>query len=385
MHTYPGVEAASDTTIEITFQYKRVRCRERLKMAPTPANMKRAFQQLATIKDAINRGVFNYAETFPDSPRARRFNQKPAKKIPTIGEYLHTWLEERKKKLKASTWNDYRKIVKTLTEALGDVSVPELKRPIIKAWISKRPGSNKRLANIQSVLRAALDEAVSDDIIEHNPMANWAYKNADAVKEEDDVDPFTIEEEAAILAAIREPQSRHLFKFCFWSGMRTSEVVALRWGDIDWLRGTAHVRRALTQAAGAAETPKTKSSKREVKLLAPALEALMQQKPYTFLLNAEIFHNPRTNAPWTGDQPIRHGVWVPALQRSGVRYRRPYQTRHTYASRMLTAGESPMWVAEQMGHNDWGMIRRVYGKFIPDMIPNAGNSAVAMFTERKIG
>jgi hypothetical protein len=30
---------------------------------------------------------------------------------------------------------------------------------------------------------------------------------------------------------------------------------------------------------------------------------------------------------------------------------------------MLTAGESPMWVAQQMGHSDWGMIRRVYGRW----------------------
>lgn len=50
-----------------------------------------------------------------------------------------------------------------------------------------------------------------------------------------------------------------------------------------------------------------------------------------------------------------------ALKKAGVRYRRPYQTRHTFASMLLSAGEHPMWVAQQMGHSDWTMIAQVYG------------------------
>lgn len=51
---------------------------------------------------------------------------------------------------------------------------------------------------------------------------------------------------------------------------------------------------------------------------------------------------------------------------------------------MLTAGESPMWVAQQMGHKDWTMIARVYGKWIKDAQPEAGNKAVAMFSEKHV-
>ena len=92
-----------------------------------------------------------------------------------------------------------------------------------------------------------------------------------------------------------------------------------------------------------------------------------------------VFLNPRTDEPWTGDQPIRRTLWTHALKRAGVRYRRPYQTRHTYASMMLSAGESPLWVAQQMGHSDWTMIARVYGRWIPDADPNAGDKAVEIF------
>ena len=47
----------------------------------------------------------------------------------------------------------------------------------------------------------------------------------------------------------------------------------------------------------------------------------------------------------------------------------------------LTAGESPIWVAQQMGHKDWTMIAKVYGKWIPDSQPDAGSKAVQMFSE----
>ena len=48
---------------------------------------------------------------------------------------------------------------------------------------------------------------------------------------------------------------------------------------------------------------------------------------------------------------------------------------------MLSAGESPMWVAQQMGHSDWTMIARVYGRWIPEAAPDAGQKAVRIFAE----
>ena len=61
----------------------------------------------------------------------------------------------------------------------------------------------------------------------------------------------------------------------------------------------------------------------------------------------------------------------PTLIRVGVRCRQPYQIRHTYTCMMLTAGESIAWLAQQMGHTDWDMLRRIYAKYIKDSILDA--------------
>jgi integrase len=377
-----GVKAASETSIEITFTYRGKRCRERIKLTPTPPNLKRAAQHRAAILDAIQKGTFEYRVTFPDSPRAGLFVERQGDVL-TVAKYLDDWLERQRVHLKASTYDGYRKtVIDHLSPAFGTLRLSDIKRPQLKNWCAKQKISNKSLRNRLSVLRAALGEALQDDLIEVNPLYGWQFKNREAPDTEDDVDPFTAEEQLLILEKL-SGQERNLFAFAFWTGMRTSELIGLEWGDVDFNRGTVQVRRSLTRAAIAikseGETPKTKSGRRDVKLLAPALAALTAQKEHTYITGEQIFNNPRTDKRWSGDLTIR-SAWKRALQLAKVRYRRPYQTRHTFASMMLTAGESPMWVAQQMGHKDWTMIARVYGKWIKDAQPEAGNKAVEMFS-----
>lgn len=372
-----GVKAASASSIEITFMFRGVRCRERIALKPTPPNLKRAEQHRAAILYAIQCGTFDYRTTFPGSPRAALFAEYKGEVL-TVEQHLETWLSGMKPHVKASTWSGYEKDVRILIAALGAERLADLNRPRIKQWCQGLTCGNKRIANLLSVLRTALASAVDDELIEANPIREWTYERKEAPREKDDVDPFTGEEQAAILLEL-DGQGANLIRFALWTGLRTSELVALDWGDIDWLRGEIRVRRAMTQAADEPEETKTRAGDRRVKILPPAMDALQAQKGHTFLKGQEVFQNPRTGERWAGDQPIRKTLWAHALKRAGVRYRRPYQTRHTYASMMLSAGEHPMWVAQQMGHSDWSMISRVYGKWIPDAAPDAGSKAVRLF------
>lgn len=339
--------------------YRGQRCRERVALKPTPANLKRAEQHRAAIMHAIAANTFNYAATFPKSNNATKFAEQPGDAQSTE-TYLEAWLAGKKKHLKDSTYNGYRKIVDgQLIPWFGQIKLAVLHRRDVRARLDKIEATNKTMANIQSVLRAALADAVDDELIEVNPLAGWCYAKIEAPRDENEIDPFSKDEQAAILANV-VGQGRNLIQFALWSGLRTSELVALDWGDVDFVRGVVMVSRAMTQQSSAAEVPKTTAGRREVKLLVGALEALTAQKAHTWLAGAEIFQNPNTGERWTGDQPIRKTLWTYVLKRAGVRYRKPYQTRHTYASMMLSAGEHPMWVAKQMGHADWTMIARVY-------------------------
>ena len=176
---------------------------------------------------------------------------------------------------------------------------------------------------------------------------------------------------------------RNMFQFLFWTGLRTSELVALLWRDIDFVKGTVKISRAKTQASVSPEITKTKKGTRTVKLLQDALDALIAQKAHTFLAGGAVFLNHFDGQPWKGDRRIRENAWIPALKKAGVRYRYPYQTRHTYASMMLTAGEEPLWLAQQMGHSDTTMIYRNYASWITTKDDTAGMKAVKMFGKKK--
>ena len=373
---YEGARPISSRSIEIDFYYQGTRCRERLQLEPTPANLRKAAQHCAAVKSSIDNGTFDYQVTFPRSPRARKFIRKDR-----LDQYLKNWLEAKKPTIKASTHKDYRKIIEgQLTPQFGHLMLAELKRGHVRDWAATLTCGNKRISNIISPLRAALDDAMHDELITHNPLAGWHYRKIEPPKEIDDIDPFSTEEQAAILAALPN-EGVPLIQFALWTGLRTSELVGLEWGDIDWRQNRCRITRAITQASkGEAETTKTTAGTRTIDLLPRAIAALKAQKAMSYLHpSGRVFINPRTSEPWTGDQAIRKTLWTHALKRAGVRYRRPYQTRHTYASMMVSSGEPLAWVSKQMGHTSVVTTARIYAGWIPTTNSQAGMLADKRF------
>lgn len=383
-----GVTIVSDSSYEIAFTYKGKRCRERVKAKPCPANTRKLTQFRAAVLHAIEKGEFDYAKTFPDSRHAAALAERPGDAL-TVEAYFDKWLARKKVEIKASTYKGYELIVnRWVIPKFGKMLLSDLKRAPIRDWLAtidekkEKKVSNKRLSNIQSCMRSALGDAADDELIDANPLAGYTYARAERPaegQESDEIDPLSPVEQAAVLAKLGAG-NRNMVQFALWTGLRTSELIALNWSDIDFVGGHVRVRRALTrEAKGIAEFPKTAAGRRDIRLLSPAAEALKAQKELTFLmeLDGPIFTT-SAGERFSGSHQIWR-IWQAALKRAGVRYRNPYQTRHTYASMMLSAGEHPMWVAKQMGHADWTMIARVYGRWMPSADAEAGTRAVEKF------
>jgi integrase len=109
------------------------------------------------------------------------------------------------------------------------------------------------------------------------------------------------------------------------------------------------------------KTTKTTSGTRAVELQPESRKAIEAQEAFT-KKEHRVFHDPTTDKPWKGDHIIRKRLWIPALNNSGVDYSNPYLTRHSFVSMLLSRGKNSLWVVQQMGHKDWGVIRKVYGR-----------------------
>jgi len=381
---------ARGSGFQISFTFKGRRRKETLRLPITKPNLQYAIDtRSAIIRQIQLNGTFDYHEFFPGGKNAHLYGITPSKK--TVKEALEEYLKEMNGKLAFSTWEDYRKSVHNqLIPIFGPFRLPDLSVLHIQKWVNGRTSTVKRTRNVLIPLSEVLEEAARTGIIPRNPLRDVRIKahsgsqeiNEDEIEaeieDEDNVDPFTLSEINAILASAMEtPQFYNLVQFAFWTGLRTSELIALRWNHIDLDAGTLRVVAA--KVRGRLKRPKTKAGRRTVKLLPLAIEALRRQYVHTGKAGKEVFHDPRYNEPWSGDKPIRETFWRPILKRAGVRYRKPYQTRHTYASMLLSAGENPLWVAQQMGHEDWGMLRKHYGHWLPDYDRDAGALAVSVW------
>ncbi|WP_244073483.1 tyrosine-type recombinase/integrase [Nitrosomonas sp. PY1] len=343
---------------QIAFTYQGVRCRELIPIPPTKTAQKELALKLQSIKYEIKTGTFDYNRHFPYSKKAKEFLKKRPDRY-TIKEALINWLRHNQANLQKSTLQDYNSaIYHHLIPIFGDLAIAELTASKVKEWLSELPCSNKRKGNILTPLRQTFEELYHDEIIDKNPLTR--VKNLPNKAREPE--PFTQEEITRILNELTG-QAKNLIQFAFYSGLRTSELIALRWQDVDFDNNRVFVRQAYVR--GQLKSTKTKSGKREVTLQPQAKEALFNQKTFTKQQNETVFHDPHTNQPWRNDQPIRKRIWIPALKQANIKYRNPYQTRHTFASTLLSRGEKPLWVAQQMGHKDWSMIIKVYGRWIP--------------------
>ena len=157
-------------TINITFTYRGIKCREPLSnLDVTAKNIKYAERTLGEIHNKIERGTFVYAEYFPRSSRLKVFGNAAAGK--TVAKYLDDYLvicETRR--LSPSTVQGYKKC-KSALSALHNIPASEFTPSLIKNWIQDQTTTLKTIRNQLSFLRSPLDEAVTDGLLAINPVS----------------------------------------------------------------------------------------------------------------------------------------------------------------------------------------------------------------------
>jgi integrase len=371
--TGTGVEIR-ETSIRLSFTLAGVTYKELLRLngkalPPTAANVKFAHRHAAEVKRAIAAGVFEWEVYFPESKHAARV----AAARPTLGGLLDALLES-KGRLSPSTRDQYATAARFWKGLLGaDTPLEDVDHKFLAAKIGGFDWpSPKTHNNYLIVLRGALELEYRGAKALANPLAG--ISNMKVVRKLPD--PLSLEERERILADMRKHYPAAIvayFMFAFATGMRPEEIIALRWSDIDTERQLARVQRVRTFRGSEREGSKTHTV-RDVDLVPMALEALAVMAPVTKMKRtereddddtaADIFQNPVTGRPWHDERSQRDHYWRPALKRLGIRWRRPYCTRHTFATAALMGEVPPAYIAAQLGHSV-KMLLEVYARWLP--------------------
>ena len=239
----------------------------------------------------------------------------------------------------------------------------------------KRSSRNKKLSNdwinhVMTPLRGILNEAALRYEFA-TPFINIKPLKIDKTP----IEPFSLAEVQYFLSNVRE-DFRDYYTVRFFTAMRTAEIDGLKWQFVNLDRQEILVQETLVD--GNVETPKTSASYRSIQLSKPVIDALKRQllvtghRPYVFC-NAK--GNPRDH------RNVTKRIWYPSLASLNLKKRRPYQTRHTCGTLWLAAGESPEWIAKQMGHSTTKMLFEVYSRYVPNNTKQDGSAFNHTFIE----
>lgn len=361
-----GIEVRQGKTgasIRVRFSYRGREFREILRMEPTKANLAYAERLRGEIINQLERGTFDYRKAFPSGKNAAAFGQPTGAE--TVGGRLDEYIAQcelatERGNMSPSTLRNYSSIVRNVLQPyFGKIKVEDLNVGHIRDWVEERGVTQKTIRNWIRPLRAAMDDAVADRAILQSPVRDFRLRRASDLltkKSEFEPDPFLPQEVEQILQ--HAGPHRPLFQFAFATGLRTSELMAIQWADIDMKARTANVDKAMIEKT--IKAPKTRSGVRVVDLSDAAIDALKRIPHQVGIL----FPNPNTKKAYARENTIRK-AWVVILKKAGVKYRNPYQTRHTFASTLLSSGANPWYVAQQMGHKTVEMVFRHYGRWLP--------------------
>lgn len=351
--------------LQVAFTYKGEECRESLKLAPSKKNITFASNLLGEIKNAIQRGNFFYADFFPNSAKLKKFGNVNAKT--TVKYYLDQYRETAiKRGLSPTTIDGYIKAINAL-RPLWDMIVTELTPAELLEFVESQTVAPKTIRNRFSYLQSSLERAVLHGIIKSNPAKaiNLSLYLADSNKTDssnshDEVDAFTPSEIERILNSA-SGVVMNIVKFWAETGVRSSEWSGLQWQAIDFVNKQVLIKEALVGNRITKGT-KTKAGRRFIPLTPAAIQVLNEQKALTFLHSDYVFLNSRGKS-WLHDSFRKH-QWKTALKKAGVRYRSPYQLRHTFATRHISQGTNLWQLAKWMGHSSPQMLFQHYGDYI---------------------
>lgn len=302
----------------------------------------------------------------------------------TVAKYLKKWLEEyAQRNVSARTFRDYNGVVRNhLIPYLGQLKLSELQsRHIIKYQNDKldngrlngEGGLSKRtVENHHRILSQALKHAVHTyNILDSNPCNGVTAPQPD----KPDINTLTEKEVNKLLDLIEDDYIFYTIIYvAVYTGLRRSELLALRWKDIDLDEQVLQVRRAVNEVSGQGlvyKETKNTSSQRSVNFDDDVTKVLRYyvKKQFKFYGKENlVFVNNEGEAIRPDYVTKKFKREIRKMNLEDVRF---HDLRHTHATWLLKLGINPKIVQERLGHYDISTTLDVYSHVTPSMQKNA--------------
>ena len=290
----------------------------------------------------------------------------------TVGQWMDVWYEYYAKiKVRPSSHKTYEGYIKNhIKPSVGNIPLTKLttldlqqlyQKLLTEGRVDRLESQNqpkglspKTVRNINQVISSAMQLAIQQHLISHDPTDGCALPKT----EHREMQTLSADQLAAFLLEAKHSDVFEMYYIELATGLRRGELLGLKWEDIDFTAQTLRVRRQVGRINGEVrEAPlKTKNAYRTISLGTDAVGILKQQREKQ-PSSSYVFPGP-TGGPIAPDSVLHmlHRV----LDRAGLPEIRFHDLRHTFATLALQNGVDVKTVSGMLGHFSAGFTLDTY-------------------------
>lgn len=291
----------------------------------------------------------------------------------TLGEFMTGWLAQKQTRVRPATYQQYSAAWRSIQPALGRVKIKDLTPGMVQQLYDMLLTHDKRGARtvqiVHIVLHGCLSQAERVGLVARNPAEPCIVPRPEA----EEMQVWDESQVSQFLTYVRDQPYEALYHLALKTGMRRNEMLGLQWDDVDWIKHTITVQRAVFQPIGGGwvfQSPKTKRGIRTVQVtegMMVQLRAQMQQNETMRRLARKRWQEHGLIFPSLVGTPLggtaTSNRFLALVRSSGLPRIRLHDCRHTAASIMLSHGIPPVIVAGILGHS-LAVLMQKYAHFI---------------------
>lgn len=287
-------------------------------------------------------------------------------------DWLNTWMEQKQYEIRLNTWECYQLYLekhivphfKPLKLTLQEITAQH-----IQNYYNKKRKAGQSASSIQKhsvILRGALQEALKKNLIPYNPVDRATLPTRERFIGK----AYTVEQANELLSVIGNEPIKPAIILGLFYGLRRSEILGLRWKDIDFKANTISIRNTVVKVTTLIEHEQTKSraSKRTLYIIPETREYLLNlqrcQNENRLLLGCAYNVNDHV-CVWDDGTPFKPDYlsqrFVKILKKHNLPQIRFHELRHTAGSLLLNKGLSIKQIQEYLGHEQVSTTLDIYG------------------------
>lgn len=287
-----------------------------------------------------------------------------------VEAWFEYWISIKEKTVRPNTVRNYReRYHRNISKVIGKMLLIDVKPIHCQKIFSDMADEGYKTTTIYQTriaLYNMLDFAKENDVIINNPCKKSV--KSDMGQPSDKKEALTIDVQRKFLEAARDQSYENQYRFVLQTGLRTGELVGLKWDDIDFKNKTLTISRTMEYRYKVGEwrigPPKSGAGYRTVPLTDEAIRILKAQKEK----NSKIKVIPMEWADQVflcrKGEPVKNSTYDTALfkicDKVGIKRFSMHVLRHTFATRCIEAGMMPKTLQKILGHSNIGITMNLY-------------------------